>query len=930
MYFTYYDHIEVEYSVDYISKWFAVSGNSLYMSFFPTASWVFRNGLIKPSIGPISVQYSADTIYSRPRYEAIDYGSPTFKWWGSSFFDRKISSTHAVRTKSYFSNSTTDFNSLPSAGTSPYITDTREINWNTTDGTMTIVTEKFIGAGGYLAKLKNSNLGDLTVLNFSVSDFGVVTWLSLTDSSLSRTKRSLITLGSKIQNTGMIWNSDNTSVGDNWGTAPTQIYPLTLDLNLNIDADSIRVYPLNSIGREEIIIPFVVKPVTKNHFNIELDQNVYKTMWFGIEKIEKDQPLNIVIDGIKDDFYKQLTSPYDGYLQLKSYAFNDNGIPAGDTDLSAKVWTAWDEDWFYLYEEVLDNTLSGNAPDVRDEDCIELKFDPLPADSVTSSVWETRLTALGIATGVMAADNLNNLDDTQKKWARRIIPGGYALELAIKWPAILSGSETITPANETVFGLAINQHDNDGAGHRASVQWAAVLSDAAWNTPKYYGRVKLLPDHKIQFIARNNVTGKTNPVPYDGTPFYLRIDGRKDPFYHSLTGPDNGYLQIRSYAYNETGQPVNDADLSAKIWTAWDNQCFYLYEEVKDDSLSGNAPNIWDEDCIELKVDPVPNDSITNSIWETRLTALGKETEGVVAEDSLNSIPHTQKQWARTGIPGGYALEFAIQWSAISCLSETVTPFTDNVFGLAINQTDNDGNGRHATIQWAAVLNDAVWNTPKYLGTAKLLPNNKLQYIPKNNITSRSNPIPYDGSDLLLAPDKPVLASPANGSTDQPVSLALNWNDAARAESYKLQVSTASGFSSTTVNQSGITSSDQSINGLEHGKKYYWRVNATNAGGTSNWSSVWNFKTFTIVGTDEINENSDYLIYPNPTNGMLTIESTTQDCFLMLYSIEGKPMLGKALQDGANTLDLSNLSNGIYIIKLKNSKNIFVRRLIKK
>jgi hypothetical protein len=50
---------------------------------------------------------------------------------------------------------------------------------------------------------------------------------------------------------------------------------------------------------------------------------------------------------------------------------------------------------------------------------------------------------------------------------------------------------------------------------------------------------------------------------------------------------------------------------------------------------------------------------------------------------------------------------------------------------------DNDGNtpAQEASVQWAAVLMDQVWNTPGYLGTVKFLADNKLQYIPRNNIT---------------------------------------------------------------------------------------------------------------------------------------------------------------------------------------------------
>jgi hypothetical protein len=104
-------------------------------------------------------------------------------------------------------------------------------------------------------------------------------------------------------------------------------------------------------------------------------------------------------------------------------------------------------------------------------------------------------------------------------WVRKAIPGGYALELAIQWSALTYFTENITPAVGNVFGLAINQHDNDGRGHQATIQWAAVLKDSVWCTPKYFGTVKFLADHKLQFIPTNNMTGVTNPIPYDGSSY---------------------------------------------------------------------------------------------------------------------------------------------------------------------------------------------------------------------------------------------------------------------------------------------------------------------------------------------------------------------------------------------------------------------------
>ncbi|HDQ44091.1 MAG TPA: T9SS type A sorting domain-containing protein, partial [bacterium] len=67
---------------------------------------------------------------------------------------------------------------------------------------------------------------------------------------------------------------------------------------------------------------------------------------------------------------------------------------------------------------------------------------------------------------------------------------------------------------------------NDGTAARvASVMWGAVMLDAAWNTPKYLGTVEFLADNKLKFIPTNNMTGKTNPVPYDGSDYDSAVDG---------------------------------------------------------------------------------------------------------------------------------------------------------------------------------------------------------------------------------------------------------------------------------------------------------------------------------------------------------------------------------------------------------------------
>jgi photosystem II stability/assembly factor-like uncharacterized protein len=92
----------------------------------------------------------------------------------------------------------------------------------------------------------------------------------------------------------------------------------------------------------------------------------------------------------------------------------------------------------------------------------------------------------------------------------------------------------------------------------------------------------------------------------------------------------------------------------------------------------------------------------------------------------------------------------------------------------------------------------------------------------------------------------PVLSSPDNNSTDTEIDLTLSWQSNAEADSYTIQVSENSDFSAHFVNQN-ITSTDYILNSLDYNTIYYWRVNITANGQTSDWSDAWEFTTKAIT-----------------------------------------------------------------------------------
>lgn len=112
-------------------------------------------------------------------------------------------------------------------------------------------------------------------------------------------------------------------------------------------------------------------------------------------------------------------------------------------------------------------------------------------------------------------------------------------------------------------------------------------------------------------------------------------------------------------------------------------------------------------------------------------------------------------------------------------------------------------------------------------------------------------------------PGVPTLLSPINGAVNISLTPTLNWNSVPNAAQYRLQVSTDNAFATNVIDVPGLVNAGYAVQSgaLQNGVVYYWRVNATNTGGTSNWSTAWNFTTIVAA--------------PNPPNLLLPINGAT-------------------------------------------------------
>jgi hypothetical protein len=96
-------------------------------------------------------------------------------------------------------------------------------------------------------------------------------------------------------------------------------------------------------------------------------------------------------------------------------------------------------------------------------------------------------------------------------------------------------------------------------------------------------------------------------------------------------------------------------------------------------------------------------------------------------------------------------------------------------------------------------------------------------------------------------PVPPTLVSPENNATGVAINpTTLSWTASEEGVTYGLQVSTNSTFTTAgiKVDQTGLTGTSYDVlSGLNNNTTYYWRMNATKLGLTSDWSTVWNFTT---------------------------------------------------------------------------------------
>jgi len=185
--------------------------------------------------------------------------------------------------------------------------------------------------------------------------------------------------------------------------------------------------------------------------------------------------------------------------------------------------------------------------------------------------------------------------------------------------------------------------------------------------------------------------------------------------------------------------------------------------------------------------------------------------------------------------------------------------------------------------------------------------------------------------------DKVILSAPADSSTSQSANITLKWKAIEGVTDYIVEIDTSTTFSHA-VSDTVVASSNQLVlaaNTLLVNKRYYWRVKAMHAKDESGWSDRWSFKSAYNVGINDNAAVNSISMYPNPAKGMVNIEiniSLASTIDMQVLDITGRIVYAERVSviKGQNIkhINLSNLTQGIYILSLKNDNFNFNKKLI--
>lgn len=218
---------------------------------------------------------------------------------------------------------------------------------------------------------------------------------------------------------------------------------------------------------------------------------------------------------------------------------------------------------------------------------------------------------------------------------------------------------------------------------------------------------------------------------------------------------------------------------------------------------------------------------------------------------------------------------------------------------------------------------------PRLYDTRLLVDSNKVVSklkFKKTNSGSRTGIFAVCGLTAVGVPDAPVAKEATN--IVQQTSFTANWDAVAEATSYRLDVASDSNYTMMLAGYNNLDVSNvTSYNVLSAEGTLFYQVRAFNTKGQSV-----NSNTIVVnAGTTGISKGLQQTIqvYPNPTRGELTINTTKKVESVEIQDVMGRRIMGCDVSGQNKTINITNLKPGVYILNTMIEGKLISTNIIK-
>ncbi|MBA4313296.1 MAG: hypothetical protein C0417_11780 [Chlorobiaceae bacterium] len=257
---------------------------------------------------------------------------------------------------------------------------------------------------------------------------------------------------------------------------------------------------------------------------------------------------------------------------------------------------------------------------------------------------------------------------------------------------------------------------------------------------------------------------------------------------------------------------------------------------------------------------------------------------GLLADGSGNGVTAPRQKWstAPTIVGGKETQYYVLRKKYID--TATVSYHYDNVCKVPYIGIDSVGNTSdiYVTYQDTSTIRE-IFNLTKqngigglilwevgggYLGTTDF-PTTLYPNLIRDPLLRAVKESLLGGLPIITEPPQaPLLLAPSNNTYNVSINPLMQWNVAAGATNYRLQISDDASFTNLISDDSTLFITSKQVSSLSYLSTYFWRVNSRNTVGSSQWSEVWSFVTDsekTIIPPPPV-DPVDELVYNDSLN----------------------------------------------------------------